>query len=76
MIDFILNPRNLDGGNLYNWGIGTKGVLASGTAKHLKSPLLNDAIHHLSEHDGIKVVKIKAGGDSVLALFGYKIRCA
>jgi len=60
----------IDKGEVYNWGSGYRGVFADESRKHLKSPTINEAIEHLKHEEGTKLVKIKACGDQVLALFG------
>lgn len=58
-----------ESGDLYNWGVGKYGVFADDIEKNLKTPTLNEAVHHLREEKGIKPTKIKACGDFILALF-------
>lgn len=65
----LLKFFSIGNGDVYNWGLGSRGVFADESNKHLKSPVINDALHHLKE-DGKVLKKIKAAGDSVLALFG------
>lgn len=60
----FLNGEN----EIYNWGEGFRGVFAEESHKHLKTPTLNEAAKHVSEHEGAKIVKIRACANSILAL--------
>lgn len=53
----------------YFWGRGDRGALGDGHENDIKYPTVNETIHEMKEHDGIKVTKISAVGKSNLALF-------
>jgi len=46
-----------------------KSVFANESLANLKTPILNEAIRHIYEEEGIKCVKIKACANHILALF-------
>lgn len=53
---------------LVNWGVGKRGVFADESHKHLKSPIVNETLSHMKE-DGKVIQKIRACGNSIIALF-------
>jgi len=53
---------------LYNWGIGKGAVFAEGAEDNLKVPTLNEAMQHVVEEEGSKIVKIKAAANHIMVL--------
>jgi len=53
---------------VYNWGEGKYYVFADESQKNLKAPTLNEAVKHVVEEEGSKILKVKAAANHILIL--------